>query len=279
MPFKEIIVARHSIRPDADHPEVPEYPGLSAAGVELARVKAQEIWSVIQQSPADTVVLIGGVSEAARTRSTARALALNLRQLAGTDALFISQDDLALEAQQNVTAAWRFIQNAIAEHPNTRVIVEYPLFLKQLSLVHNGWLDEQGNDCPFFVELMAQNGGDRDRALIDWAANGGVIDGVVGPSVAGVGAWYSQAIQRTVTVAEQLAPNRSILPLIIGHSWDVDALLGYVAGGGQIDLPIFNEVVAAGMIKPLEYAVLDFSDQSPTVTYRGARYLSAKESE
>lgn len=261
------IVLRHSIKPDSAEggQESPLYPGISERGVELAAAKAKEVFEIIKQAPPNVVVFIGAVSEMPRARSTAQALADNLEQLSKADdssTVFISRSTITTEIANPDRTALGFVRTTINNHPTSRVIVDFPLFLKQLSLEKSGLLDSE-------IDKLLDESGDQDEiaAVRKWVASWNRTGDLLGPNPTEVARQYSRAIERMFLIAKKIIPERQFLPLVVGHSWAIDVFLGYLAAGKIINLEAFDDVTRGGLIHPLELAEVDVTER-PQVRYR-----------
>src|SRR4030043_973842 len=121
--------------------ESPEYPGLTLEGVEEAKAKAvSEILPIIENSSPGSVTFLAAVSELERTRSTANVFSDSIAEeilKKESDIFLISRSeikDIAGEVKSFSGVVGR-LKQIIDENKDKKIIIDFPLFLKGLSMV------------------------------------------------------------------------------------------------------------------------------------------------
>jgi hypothetical protein len=265
---EKFFVTRHSKKPKGEDIESSDYPGISEKGVELAKERAQEIESFLEQQDTGTVMFIGGGSEIARTKSTAEAYGDAVKELSKEkkDILVITKDEIISEgAPTGYTKAIEKIVEKIKLNPDKKVVVDYPLFLKELSPAR--WFDEKGNLSPYAAELLKRNNDDEYETTKDWIRTGGQIENLQGPNPSTVAEGYKKALLRLQEFAKQFIGDRSLVVGVVGHSMDIDVFATQLAKG-KIDVQGFEEVTRGQLVKETEMATIKMDKDKITLSYR-----------
>jgi len=268
MKEKEFFVTRHSKKPKGEDIESSDYPGISEKGVELAKERAKEIESFLEQQGAGAVLFIGGGSEIPRTKSTAEAYGDAIKELAKEkeDILVITKDEIGSEgAPSGYTKAIEKIAEKIKSNPDKKVVIDYPFFLKELSPAR--WFDEKGNLSPYAAELLKRNDGNEYEMTKDWIQTGGQIENLQGPNPMAVAESYKHALLRLQKFAERFIEGRPVIIGVVGHSMDIDVFATQLAKG-KIDIQGFEEVTQGQLIKETEMATINIDEDKITLSYR-----------
>ncbi|MBI4448245.1 hypothetical protein HY643_04650 [Candidatus Woesearchaeota archaeon] len=267
---KRFFVTRHSKKPKGEDIESKEYKGISKSGVDLARQSATNILETIERSPPGAVIFLGGVSEEPRTRSTAEVYGDQLKKLLSDrkdEYIVITKIDIAKE--QGYTKIIQQIKDVIDKNPDKKIIVDIPLFIKNIAQKSEGWLTKEGKPAPYTIKLLEKTKGDQSEAEKYWIENQGEIDGLKGPKPLEVAKKYEEGINRLEQFARKYIGNRPCITGLVGHSWGLDAYLTYLVGEGKIDLPNFEKVsLGKGIIKETEMASVKITPEMTTITYR-----------
>lgn len=196
---------RHSIKPKGEDLESSEFSGISEKGVGLAKERAEEILANLEKQENGAVMLIGGVSEMPRTKSTAVAYGQEIKNIIELqkidDVLVFLPEDL--ENIDGYTNKVNFLIEQIKANPNKKIVLDIPLFIKEFSF-KNRWADEEGNLSEYTKELLKRNNDDDEEAMKDWFDNHGKIDSLVGPNPKEVAEQQLAGIERLRDFAKNI---------------------------------------------------------------------------
>ena len=281
-----------------------EYPDLTEGGVAQAKERAsKEIFDLVKKAPEKAVVFLGGTSDQPRTKQTV--------EIYG-DALFAMKDELEKEkvivitkqvidrmvtesvgeeAVKDVARGKAFmlgqiikvvkrLQKMISEYQG-KVVIDYPLMLKELAYKYkNRWTDEKGNKTEYFLEILKKYNQNHYTAGEDWLSSQGrleVGDKILqGPNPQEVAEDYLEGLKRLRAFVEKSVPDRPVVVAEVGHQWDLDALVTYLANEGRIDMGGYEKISQGkGIMKEAEMTevVVDPTDSANSyIEYRGQRF-------
>lgn len=268
-------LARHSKKPKGDDKESVQYPGISDGGVELARERSIELQKLIEQSAAGAVVFIGGASDLERTVSTGEVFGDKLKELnkERKDIVVITKSEIEA-MRENARGNGEKIINKISEiienNPDKKIVVDFPLFLEELSMERSGWLKEDGSYGEYLLHLLKNNNNDEYESFREWVATKG---GNNGPNPDDEASRYARAIKRPSNFTKKVVPNRPVIVGLVGHSWAADAMVVGLANNGKVDLEAFDRISGGSIIKETEIAKITYKDNDePIIEYRGKKY-------
>lgn len=246
---------RHSLKPNGNNPEAPDFPGISEKGIELAKGKAQEILNSLQEQENGTVMLISGVSDKPRTRSTAAIYGQEIKNLIRLQKIddviiFLPED---LDNIEGYTNKVDFLVKQINENPDKKIILDIPLLIRELSL-QKRWSGKEGDISEYEKELMRRNNDDEEEALKEWFDTRGRVDNLVGPSPTEAAKQQLAGVERLREFAKKYIMDRPLIIGSVGHSWDLDAVAVFLANNGDVTSEAFEKIKAnmigeTGMIK------------------------------
>jgi len=255
-------ISRHSIKPTKKDVESKQYRGISGGGVQLARDSARNILVDMEKSPAGSVMFLGGVSDAVRTRSTAQVYGDELK------ALVKDRDDYLVVCEGDYSGIGE-LKKIIRDNPDKKIIIDVPMFLKELSMMKR-WTDGKGNYTEFTKRLLRKGNGSEYKSLKYWINHPGRIGKLEGPKPEEVAKTYQQGVGRLEKFAEGIAGKRLYKTGIVGHSMEADVYLAYLAGEGKIDVKTLEKLAnGKGMIRETEMANIDIDSGKATISYRG----------
>jgi len=266
--MQEAYFTRHSLKPDRGGEESERYPGLSPKGVELAKERArQEIAQVVEKADVGSVIFIGGASDMLRTKSTAEIYGDELENIAAEgnlDALVITREQI----QQIEGGAGSYnktlkrVINLIGEHRDKKIVVDFPLFLRGLSLKEKGWFDDKGDLS--VMELVKKHNWNESEAAREWLETKGMVsDSKMGPDPKEVARHTIEEINRLRTFGQKYLGNRPIIPFLVGHSWALDALLWESGDRAYLDNGTLKETELVGVkINPTGELEIEHGDQT-----------------
>lgn len=243
---------RHSMKPEGDDPESTEFSGISEKGVILAKEKGREILKDLEEAEEGTIMFISGISEAIRTRSTAEVYGQEMKKTISEEAkediiVLLPEDlpkDLKKRKKHYIASSVEFLSEKIKENPDKKIVVDFPLFIKEFSL-EGRWINDSGEMTEYTKELLERNNNDGDESLRDWFDNEGKIGDLEGPNPTEVAEQQLAGIERLRKFAKKYIPSER--PLIIGsigHSWNLDAMAVYLANNGEVSREAFDEMKA-----------------------------------
>jgi hypothetical protein len=257
---------RHATRPTEHDPES-SFSGISEQGVELAKARAKDLLNSVEQSQTGSVLFISGVSEMPRTRSTAEIYGKEMQNTAAQehldDVMVITADEVKNICGYKNKAA--FIEQQITENPEKKIVIDIPLFLKELSFVDD-FTDSNGKWNAYTAELLKHNNNDDQRALHEWLANQGVMGELHGPNPKDIAEKQLTAVERLRTFVQKHIAERPIIIGSVGHSWSLDALAVYLANNGKVTAEAFD-TLHAKMIGESETIALEMKNDQPFLRY------------
>jgi hypothetical protein len=284
--FKGFIASRHTerltdiVEQKQIREEAKAYKAISEHGVELSRERAKEIQAALDDAPAGTVLFFGGSSEEQRTKSTTDVYGDALGKLyeGNTDVLVFSQKtiDSLHDGKYGVGNTTRQIEAYIAQNPGKKIIVAYPLFLKEFSLRPDFRKKEEPHHLTDYSNALQPGGTaehDAVKALLRSDGTAMTPDGkeAHGPMALEVAKNYVRGIHRLREFAEKYAPDRPIMVGFVSHGLILDALTSYLANNGSPTVEAFEET-GDRMIQSSELAKVTIRGGMATFGYRGKEY-------
>ena len=259
--------SRHSIKPKGEDLESSEFAGISEKGVELARGRAQEILKDSERLKNGTVMLLGGVSEMPRTKSTAIAYGREIKNLISeqkrNDIFVLLPEDI--KEIEGYTNKINFLVEQIKASPDKKIILDFPLFMKEFSF-KDRWNDENGNLSKYAEKLLKRNENNEEEAMKDWFDNQGRIDDLIGPNPKDIAEQQLTGIERLREFAKKYISDRPIVIGSVGHSWNLDAVAVYLANNGEINKESFEQMKAK-MIGETKMIKLSKRDEKQVLEY------------
>jgi len=225
-----------------------EFSSLTIHGVEQARETARtKLLENIKKSPAGSVLFIGGKSDQDRTGQTAEVYGDELKKFEESDNLTIitkkqiesftkMQNDERGFSPSQIILVLRKIKQIVNERPNQKIVITYPLEIKQLGYEYGRRWTHQGKKIEYFDKLVKKYHGSHARAVHDWLKNQGKLtldDGTIieGPKPEIVAKEYLHGLSRLYQFTKNQLGNRPVEVLAVGHQWDLDAVVTYLARG------------------------------------------------
>lgn len=257
---------RHSMRPKESDQETPDFEGVSEKGVELAKQRAREILESLEQSESGTIMFMGGTSEIPRTKSTALIYGNEMRDVISEqkrdDILIFTPEDL--ENINGYSNKVGFLVKKIADNPEKKIVINFPLFIKEFSFAGD-FTNEEGKWTQYTQEMLKRSGGG-EKFLRDWIDNQGVIGDLKGPNPKEIAEKQLAGLNRLREFVEEYIFGRPLIIGSVGHSWSLDALAVYLANKGEVTAEAFDKMKAkmigeTGMIK------LTQKDGKPVLQY------------
>jgi hypothetical protein len=269
------------------------YPLLTKKGVEVLRDQARtNFLERIKQAPEGAIFFIGGQSDQKRTGQTAEVIGDELQRVQREQAL----DDLLVLTKRDITkmsevsrgnvdamSTVKRVRDLIAENSDRKIVVDYPLMLKQLTYgFEQRWsTDAAGKTTTDFFDALKKANRDQGDAVREWVAGNGKVErsGVViqGPEPKKVAIEYLEGLSRLHNFVKTQFPDRPVMVHAVGHQWDLDVVATYLAKG-DITSEGFEEVsggASSGSGIDTAELVSDITVDSSghaTVTYRGKQY-------
>jgi len=136
-----------------DNPLSKKYPSITEKGVKQAHMTVrEELIPALEAIPPDTVLFILAKSDQTRTGHTADAYGDEFDRIAQSrDDLFVlTKTKLSVQRGNTI----RTIKEIIKENPDKKIVVVYPLLVKQLSYAFEGRWTTDCNKPSYFEELL-----------------------------------------------------------------------------------------------------------------------------
>ena len=261
-------LTRHSIKPKGDDMESSDFNGISEQGVELAKQRAQEILTGLDNADSGSVLFIGGASEMNRTKSTALVYGHEIKQVIAEQnrqdiIVFLPEDVKDLKSYSSKV---EYLVEQINANPDKKVVLDFPLFLKNFGIYGGRWRDENDQPLPYLKKILSMTDNNEELAMGEWFKNQGKIDDLVGPNPKEVAEEQLAGIKRLREFAEKYLHDRPLIIGSVGHSWNLDALAVYLANNGEVDCDSF-ENMRARMIKETGMIRMEKKDDKPVLCY------------
>lgn len=241
-------------------------------------------------------MVFAGASDLPRTKSTTRVSVNELRNVLADRAdeyLVLDEVDINNMVDKKTESTRTVLSEIVAANPNKKVVLSYPLFLKELTLVtpesgprsqthdwKTGGSKEQAT--PYLTELMKIANNDENEAVRTWISSGGRITTgagrvLEGPNPVGVAREYLSALKRLDRFTQELFPGRPRVVEATAHSWDIDVFIAYATHQGKLDVSAYDEIAKgvgdkSSIISEFEFPIIKFSEAGNTLEYRGRTY-------
>ncbi len=278
-----------------------DYNDLTEGGVEHAiEVARTDILETINNAPDGAVLFIGGRSDQIRTGQTGEIWGEALSELpdeSKENLLVITKkeiDNMHELSKENHDGSKVIdeINHLISENPDKKIIIDYPLFIKQLGYGYEDRWTQKNQEgkiekTPYFSEILKKHHNNHAEAIHDWLQNDGTLeleDGrlLQGPRPETVAKQYLYGLERLYHFAKDKIPtSRPVLVHAIGHQWDLDAVATYLAKGkvnyeaweevmGRPDADKEEQVINEG--EAVQNIIIDPQSGSMSVEYRGNKF-------
>lgn len=282
--------ATHAIPTDS---RSERYSEITQSGVELAKARIKPLIELVNKSAQNAVVFVAGTSDALVAQSSV--------DLYGD----ILKDELG-KGQRNVVITFRdlkvlfptlepirtvqdLFQNGykykdviqrlseiVKQYSDKRVIIGFPLFMKELSMQKIGWVDSEGNFNKIANYLESKSPNNWYEQMVYWLENehDGITDGIPGPKPIDIANGYITAVNRLNQFAHKHILGSNQRPLVIGlvaHNWDIDLYLTKMATG-KVDVSSFKKVAQGSVIGDSECALVQIEPDNTAVFYRGRSF-------
>lgn len=272
MEKNEFFGTRHSIKPKGEDKES-AYKGISERGEQLSRERAHDLMALVDRAPEGAVIFIGGSSDQIRTKSTAEVYGEEMKKIVteeSKDIVVINRNDIA-DSQKGYSQIVGGVVEKINAEPTKKVVVDFPMFLKEFSIGGGKFLDASGGMNEFTKKLL-ELGGTEEGALKKWIESEGIIDGIVGPKPKEIAEDQLNGIKRLFKFAKKnIGQERPIVIGFVGHSWTLDVLAIYLAKGSEVTMEGF-EKIGGSMSKETEMVELSIHNNKGIFKYRGSEY-------
>lgn len=271
-------------------PISPDFPELTQKGVEQAEETAQtDLLEILDRAPEGTVMFIGTKTDQERTGQTAEIYGNKLKEIAHDRKgliVFTKSDVDQIVQTQGTTKGIAAITDLIHANPDKKIVIDYPLYIKQLGYEYQNRWTEDGKKTEYFDEILKKHNGNHAEGVHDWMQNNGVLiteDGrtIEGPKPEDVAKQYLEGIKRVHDFAKGQIEDRPIIIHGVGHQWDLDAVATYLAKG-HVTYEDFLDVMGRsgedvnrhpiGESEVISDISIDPKTNQATVSYRGESY-------
>lgn len=278
MKDRDVFLTRHSYKPEKGESDSDKYAGLSEKGVSEARKSAKDVLKYIEKTPDGAVVYLGGASDAIRTKSTARIYGEELKDMLkskGDEYVVIAEEDI--DASRGYRNAVRGIRDIVDRNPNKKIIIDVPLNIKQFS-IQSRWFTKDGKPSDYLTKVITKHKGNLDESMREWLSGEGKYEGSKGPNPTEVAKSYQKGVDRlSKFIQKNIGKNRPYVIGLVGHSFDADAYLTYLAGDGKVDFQTYEKISKSkGLIKEAELASVNIKPDLTTIEYRGEKHKGRK---
>lgn len=270
----ESIIYRHAHKADPGN-DAPWYPGLSEQGVTAARMAGRNFLGEIISRRPGTVFVFSAHSNQERTWSTLKALFEGVREIIAEE----SPNGVRL-----VSVPSRGSREHLTPHLLGKNLDRARYFTGESCLVYsprhqNGfdvseWYKPDGSPIDYHTRLNDLVGRNQDEFVRRWIANQGELDGLKSPNPTKVSEGQIAGIEELRKICTRKLPGRPIVPIGVGHSYNLDSYAVALSNNGQVTEQAFSEL-GGRMIQEMEPVRVLRSDQSnpngPLVMSYGTR--------
>jgi hypothetical protein len=234
-------------------------PDLSEKGVEMARERAKTIAEFIKKARKGSVIFYGGVTSAPKTRSTMELYTDEVEKiLTEENVRFIRKEDIKEQADQSgYLRTANEISSKINEMPDQKVVIELPLFLKELSMERYLYEKDRKTVKPEWQRLLDKHGKNYSEAIKDWFNDLELAKSINPQEIAKN---CMDGMQRLADFSKRFFPNRPVKIGFVGHSFFIDALLVYIANERKVSTEGF-EKIGGEVLKETELSVIEFDGE------------------
>jgi len=283
-----------------------KYSDLTEDGVEHAQEVARiDILKTIEGAQEGSVLFIGGKSDQLRAGQTAEIWGEALGEIAKErqDIIVLTKEQIdqkrnQIKDEHSGGKILNEINKIIAENPDKKIVVDYPLQISQFSYGYEDrWtrkVEDPNNPgrtktakTEYFSEILKKHHNNHAESIHDWLQNDGVLtttDGrtIQGPRPEDVAKQYLQGLERLQQFVKKQIPDRTILVHGVGHQWDLDAVATYLARGkvsyddwyevmGRPDADKEEQVIGEG--EGVQDIAIDSQTGKMSVEYRGNKFV------
>lgn len=286
MENENVIFGRHTNRADGksgygelDEGDRPSeiYPGVTEKGVEKARQLAHEQYGeVLKKMAPGGILFIGGSSEEGRTKDTAEIVGDELAEIHKQDSgiLVVTRKEIEKmieDSKEKSGKALEEIKKIIDENLDKKIVIDYPLFLKELSLRPH-FRDKSGKHTAYSQELLKRHEFDEEKGALDMFKNESRLekDGEILqiPTAQKMAEAHIRSIERLKEFSQTIAPGRQINLGIVGHGWQLDALALFYANQGRVDAEGLKEKFKNEFIQQAEAGWVEISGDKTILHYK-----------
>ena len=271
----EFIVSEHSANIPKGKP-IEKYPELTEEGVRLAQERAEDFAKTIEGAEPGTVFWFGGNSYIPRTRSTLEVYSDTLhKRFAGAetdDTILISKKDIKEAAKEGYSKAIASLVEKANQHPDAKIIIDLPLQIKQISqkdwYIVDGRLKQYQEELIKKYDLFSRYGENFSNATREWFTQPDTREGrEKTPNPEEIAKSYLEGLNRLKEFVRKHFPDRPLKIAVVGHSFELNALLTYLANNGHIDKEGFEKIggTTIGFTEP---AIIEIEDNKIKTTYR-----------
>lgn len=267
--------ARHGERTDkSSNPESEKYKGITESGLEKIKENTEKIRQMIDNASPNAVVNIGGSSEEDRTRSTADAIGDYLSESYSEDpnTITITRHQITIQKESGeMPDTISYITHQIENNPDKRIIISYPLFLKEFSIRPHFRDQNTGKTTDLTNDLYkaAQENEQAATHILMGGEGSQNIDFPVSPQQ--LADKQKKGLQRLREFSRRFIKDREIIIGFVGHAWDLDALASDLANQGQADYEGF--IKSGGQeIEQAEVGIVDIKEGKTVFSYRDQEF-------
>ncbi len=264
MKKSEFILSRHAekIRTETSEEEKSEeYLGVTKEGEKETREKTKEIAKIIEELPEETVVILSGVSDIIRTRSTLKIHGDELRNIFKdrNDIIFIPKEkEKKDEPIKTLREIKRILEEQSKEIKKGKIIIQIPLKIKQFIAPLKEWEEWE----KYYKSL----GKPADEEIKEW------IVGEKDPNPEKLAKDFLIGLQREEKFFRGIFPEKPLVYINVSHGGGLDALFTYLANEGKITREGF-ERIGDKEVKESEFSRLSFLPDGEIIfEYRGQQF-------
>lgn len=256
-----------------------EFSDLTKEGERQTRLQADQVAEEIRNLPGRSIVILGGVSDAVRTRSTLEVYEDELRKIFGNDkdVLFPPYNKELLDDPPVPGKIYlRYLRSKLEqissvrdslnqpENVHKKAIIQFPLWLKQFTASPEQWLEWKS-----YFDMIKNI--PPDKEIAHWFETG------IGPKPKAVAEGLMMGLIRQSRFYRKFFPDNDLLFINVDHSGELDALFTMLANQGLVNDAGFDKIGGAE-IKTSEIGQLQFLQDGRIIfKYRDKQYIYNQE--
>lgn len=258
------------------------YPSITKEGEEKAReVARKEYKEMIEKLSSNGIIFLGGSSEEGRTKDTAEIIGLELKDMYEKDESVVILDrkdiePLGKKVQKDEKSYEEIFKDIADSNSGKKIVIVYPLFLKELSLRPDFRDKKTGEHTEFSREILKDIGQDQKAAARRWIESNGEVVNEKGKTIKiknleEIVKSQLESFKRLKKFAKRFSGEREVSVGIVGHGWKLDALAIYLANRGKITPEAFKKLFSGKPIDQAETGKVELGDDMK-FSFRGKEY-------
>lgn len=300
MEKENYFITRHGKMTQEDKEES-EILGLAVEGEKQIRGNTQELIEMINRSEKDAVIFFGAASEHIRTDATLLAYGGELQKQykdnqeivvyipevvkkwqkvkkeSGGMSTALTNQGMGVGTIKEILDATNEISNTIQENPDKKIVVVFPLYLKDFSFWQRGWINKETFDFVDYVkEIQKEYQGEDEQEkyahfIKRWFETNGQLGDLRGPNPEECAEAVLRGIRRYEKFASTFTKDRPLIIGMSGHAWELEACIVKLATG-ELTPAAFDRVMGSKSMDTSEAAQIKITEDRTEIIFRGCAF-------